>query len=233
MEDKDVMSEAPTSDQNKLYYNCSECQSTIDIIKLDEEIIEFKCTNKHHKEMKIKDYLNIMRKYNSITINNHICDKHNKEYFSYCFECNIHLCLDCLKLCEHTKHYKCNLIELNINNEILKEIKNKIENNNTKLQDLIEEKKINEKALNDLMSKNSKKIENIRDKNLEENKKAKQEKIKQINNKYMEQMKKIKIEYENKIKLLKLNHINEINNIKNTYNIINYHNNSIYNEQIN
>ena len=64
MEDNEVMCEAPTSEQTQIYYNCSECSSIIEILKIDEENIEFKCNNKHQKLMKIKDYLNTMKKYN-------------------------------------------------------------------------------------------------------------------------------------------------------------------------
>ena len=116
------MCEAPTLKEGKIYYNCSECSSPIEIIFIDEENIEFKCISNHHQKMKIGEYLNKMKKYNSQLINGQICEKHNKLYSSYCFECNIHLCQECLTSFEHTYHYKVNIIELKINSNILNEI---------------------------------------------------------------------------------------------------------------
>lgn len=37
------------------YYNCSECQLVIEIIKIDEEFIEFRCKNNHNIKMNIKE----------------------------------------------------------------------------------------------------------------------------------------------------------------------------------
>ena len=55
---------------NNIYYNCSECPSVIEINKIDEEFIEFKCNNNHDKKMDIKDYLDKMKKFrNKIFIN--------------------------------------------------------------------------------------------------------------------------------------------------------------------
>ena len=45
------MNEAPTLESNKIYYNCSECSSTIEIVSIDENNIEFKCNNKHYKKI--------------------------------------------------------------------------------------------------------------------------------------------------------------------------------------
>ena len=53
-----------------------------------------------------------MKNYNNIKLNENKCDKHNKIYASYCFDCNIHLCKDCLKKGEHGYHYKINIIEI-------------------------------------------------------------------------------------------------------------------------
>ena len=43
------------------YYSCSECQSAIEILKLDEEFIEFNCNNNHNIKMKIKEYLDKLK----------------------------------------------------------------------------------------------------------------------------------------------------------------------------
>ena len=41
------MNEAPSLESNKIYYNCSECSSTIEILSLSKDNIEFKCNNNH------------------------------------------------------------------------------------------------------------------------------------------------------------------------------------------
>ena len=67
-------------------------------------------------------------------INNEKCmiNKHNKINEYYCLECNIHLCEICLKSRKHLIHNKINIKEilpnekeLNIINNIIKDIKNK------------------------------------------------------------------------------------------------------------
>ena len=81
--------ESPILKSNKISYNCSECQSLIEIIEIDEEYIEFKCNNNHNIKMNIKEYLNKIKEYkdknilnNDITLYNSICNKHNKENLS-------------------------------------------------------------------------------------------------------------------------------------------------------
>ena len=104
---------------NKKYYNCSECQSEINIIYIDEELIEFECKNNHNIKIQIKDYLDKIQNKtllnSNLKINNSKCNKHKEEYFSYCFTCNMHLCKKCLKTGQHV--YKINknvLININI-----------------------------------------------------------------------------------------------------------------------
>ena len=106
------MNEAPPSQSNNMYYNCSECPSIIEIISINENNIEYKCNNNHNNNIEIKEYLKNMKKYNNNKTNNNKCDKHNKEYMVYCFDCNIHLCEECLELGEHSYHYKINIIEI-------------------------------------------------------------------------------------------------------------------------
>ena len=106
------MNDAPPSDPKNCLYNCSECSSNIEIISLDENNIEFICNNKHNIKIEIKEYLNKMKQYNKIKLNDDKCDVHKKEYLSYCFDCNNHLCKDCLKSGEHKYHYKINIKKL-------------------------------------------------------------------------------------------------------------------------
>ena len=105
------MNEAPFL-SNKIYYNCTKCSSNIEIISLDENDIKFKCNNNHNINISVKDYLKEMKKYNNIKLNDNKCDKHKEEYLSYCFDCNIHLCKECLRTGEHSYYYKIYIIEI-------------------------------------------------------------------------------------------------------------------------
>ena len=139
--DKPETPETNTNElNNELFYNCSECSSIIEIISINEEnnTIEFKCLNKNknhsdNNTMTIKDYLTKMKKYNNSEINKDVCEIHNNKYVSFCFDCNCHLCKDCLKARNHLGHMKNNIIEIepmkeeiNIINEILIDYEDKI-----------------------------------------------------------------------------------------------------------
>ena len=182
-----------------IFYNCTECSSLIEILSINEEsnIIEFRCLNKDchdaKKTMSIKEYLEKMEKNKQKSINKDKCREHisckNNKYVSYCFDCNCHLCEECLKTREHICHNKNNIIEikpikeeLNVIEEVIKHYKNKIEN--------LKNEKINKK----------KDLENL----------LNQEKIKEdikIKNK-------IKTNEQIKIKELKLNHVQYISDIE-------------------
>ena len=70
-----------------------------------------------------------MKNLKDVKLNDDKCDKHKKEYSSYCFDCNIHLCQDCLKTKEHSYHYKINIIEVSPEDDKLKKIRNNYKNN--------------------------------------------------------------------------------------------------------
>jgi len=231
---KDIkdMNEAPRLESNKMFYNCSECSSTIEIMKFDENNIEFKCNNNHNIKMDIKDYLNKMKKYNNIKINDKTCEQHGDEYLSYCFDCNMHLCKECLKLGKHSYHYKIILMELIQNGDSLNEIFELIKQNKNKLKDL-----------NIIKNKTEKKLYNIKDKNINEiknklnrkkvlNNKKEEKEIATIHYNFEKEIKKLKEEYENKIKIIKFKYDKNINNIKNKFKIINNIDNYIYNKKI-
>ena len=183
--------EAPLSESKNLYYNCSECSSVIEILKIDEEYIEFKCNNNHNIKINIKEYLakikenkNKINLNNDIILNGSICTKHKKEYLCYCFECNKHLCKKCLMSGEHSYHYKINIIEIMPNNKILKKVENLLKNKEKNKNYLIKNKNEIENKINELLSENIKKMKEIKLKNKKENNKKEKEEIKKNEKKY-------------------------------------------------
>ena len=232
--------ETLSSEQKNIYYNCPECQSVIEILKLDEEFIEFNCNNNHNNKMKIKEYLDKIKENkdkmilnNNMKQNNDICNKHKKEYLSYCFECNKHLCKKCLKTGTHGYHYKIYIDEVLPKHKIMTKIENLIKNNDNKRNYLMENKKANEKKIKEILKENKNKIKKIKRKNEEENNKNKEEELKLNKDKYELELEKLKIEYNNKIKVIKMKYNKNKNEIVNKYKIINDNNEKIYNNKIN
>ena len=121
--------------------------------------------------MSIKEYIDKQKKYNDYNINKDKCEDHNNNYEIYCFDCNNHLCKECLKSRNHINHHKINIAEKqpsknereiiqdsikfyeekidNLEKEKLKKIK-QIKNNYEKTKD----------RLNEMKELNMKKIEN-------------------------------------------------------------------------
>ena len=74
-----------------IYYGCSECESLIEILTLDEENITFKCNNKvkqHELTLSIEDYINKMKMNENKELNNDVCYIHSQNYYIYCFDCD-------------------------------------------------------------------------------------------------------------------------------------------------
>ena len=179
----------------------------IEILEINKEFIKFKCiNNKHEILIGINEYLEKMKKYNNIKINNDKCNIHNNKYISYCFDCNIHLCKECLKNREHINHYKNYIIEINPNEEELDKLKKMINENAIIINNLIKEEDNKKK---ELKLKLEKYINNIN--------KLKEEKIKRIENKRNEEIKINKKNYENEIKKLKKEYENKIKEQKIIY----------------
>jgi hypothetical protein len=167
--------------------------------------------------MSITDYLNKMKKFNDKKINVSICTIHNKEYFSYCFDCNIHLCKECLTTKNHAYHYKLYLMEIIPEKNILNEIEEKIKAKKIKINNLSKEKINRENKLNAILKNNINKIKEIMRKRIIKNKNKENEEIKICNFNYRIKLYQLKEEYENKIKKLKLLNEENIYNIKNKY----------------
>ena len=86
--------------------------------------------------MQISEYLEKMKKYNQKEINYNICPIHTIKYVSYCFNCNKHLCSDCLKDRKHVIHNKNNIIEIEPKKEELVKVEEKINDYENEIDDL-------------------------------------------------------------------------------------------------
>ena len=229
----------PTPDEttssiiNEYYTICYECSSSIEILSINEQNIKFRCTkqNKEFPIMSIKEYLKKVEEYKEKNENDlkDKCEKHkNNNYVSYCYECNCHLCDECLKTSIHINHKKSNIIEikpmkLEINiikevindyNKRLEKERNEKENKTKKIKEELEKEKINEEN----------KLKNI----IKINKNKEIEELNINNNEYIKDIEEIKREYEEKIKLRRNKYINERKNINNKYKLLNEEENIKY-----
>ena len=222
---------------NELYYNCTECSSSIEILSINEKEgnIEFKCSNNNHiKKISIKDYINKMKDYNDKKINNDICiyHNHNQKYECYCLTCEKHLCKECLKSRNHISHNKSNIIEIQPNKKELDMIKNIIEYYEKKIDYLKKEKKYKNQLLNDKLKESKRKIEEKLKIKIEENNKYLCNELKLYTDEYKKEQKDIRTKYINEMKLAKYKYEKNINKIKNNYKIINDYNNIIHKNMI-
>ena len=231
---------APRTSQHEfqytdINYNCTECQSLIEILSIDEEKkeIEFKCTNKDNnhgiKIMTIAEYLKKMKNKNQNNINSDECKEHNNnKYVSFCLDCNHHLCEECLKSRVHINHRKNNTIEVKpIPNELLifgkiiKEYHQKIKNLNCQ--------KIKKKKELDNIIQNKKNIEEKRkDDKIKMNNEEEKKELDDEKEKYISDIEKIKKNYENEIKQRKDKYEKDKKEIKNKYKLQNIKENMIY-----
>ena len=225
---------------NEIYYNCSECSSLIEILSINEEIntIKFKCLNKECIsnqiiEMSLKEYLEKMKKYNKKEINNDECEMHNKKYLNYCFDCNRHLCKECLKTRTHLNHIKNNIIEIEPIKEELNIIKEIIKECELNIEKFSKEKQIKIKELNVILEQNKNSENNKLKKNLIKTEKKKERELKINNEKYRKDINEIKKRYEKEINSRREKNINDQNKIYNKYKLINEKLSSIYNSKIN
>ena len=155
--------------------------------------------------MQIKEYLIKMKKYNNKYINDKICKIHNKENFSYCFDCCKHLCKECIKTREHAYHYKLYLEEIIPDNNILNKIEEKIIDNRAKIKNLIEKKKNKENKLDRKLNNNINKIKRAKERGIKSNKNKESKEIEKYKEEYIKEINDLKRKYENEIKQKKNN----------------------------
>ena len=160
---------------NEIYYNCSECSSSIEIKSINEKeySIEFKCIKNNHRiKMPIKDYITKMKKFNDKKINNDRCPfkNHNLEYVGYCINCKNHLCKECLKSRDHISHNKTMIIEIQPNNKELNIIENMIKSYEDKIEILEKEKLIKTMEISNKFREFKNKLDKQKESKMKENK---------------------------------------------------------------
>ena len=224
----------PEIEISDIYYNCIDCSSFIEILSINEEnnIIEFKCLNKeknHEKKIiSIKEYLSKMENYRQKNIGDRCKEHKNKKYVSYCCDCNIHLCEDCLKTRFHINHNKNNIIEIKPIKEELFIIEETIKDYNKKIENLRVEKINKEKEIVNNIKK-KKENENKRIKEiLKNNNEEKKEELKINKEKYISDIEEIKRKYIQEIKERKDKYEKENNEINSKYKLKEKKENQIY-----
>ena len=210
---------------NQIFYNCSECSSLIEILSINEEknTIEFNCLSqgsKHPKKIiiSIKEYLKKMKKYNNnFKLNKDECEIHKTKYLCYCFNCNCHLCKECLKEGNHLNHIKNNIIEIEPSKDELNIIEEIIKDYDIKIDNLSREKinKMNELKMS--LNNKQKQEEEKNKENLSENEKQKQDELKINKEKYEKDINEIIERQKEEIKLRQFKYLNDIEEINNKY----------------
>ena len=216
-------------ENNNIGYNCPECSSLIEILAINEDnnTIEFNCinNNNHSNNIKIKEYLENMKKYNDNKNLNEICKNHNKindyiKYMNYCFDCKLHLCKECLKSKIHIIHNKTYIFELQPDEEDLNIIKKKFQYYDNYIKNIKFEKENKIKELKNKLNNDINKEKLNLKKCIDINKINKEEELKFNNKKYIDDLIKIKIKYEEEMKQRKLKYEKENRNINSKYNLI-------------
>ena len=220
---------------NEIYYNCTECSSTVELISINETecSIEFKCIkNNHYKKIPIKEYINKMKDHNNKDINNDICIIHNNKYECYCLDCNKHLCKECLKLREHISHNKIIIIEIQPNKKELNIIENIIKYYEDKIEKLENDKALKTKEISDKYKKMKYLLNETKIIKAKENIENMEKELKLNKDNYNLSINNIKKKYANEAIQRKYKYIEDINKITNKYKLLNEYNNIIYNNKI-
>ena len=219
--------DAPPPEQKKLENEiliCPECSSPLEIISLNEEsnLFEFQCIKNNHNnnKMLITDYFNKIKKIKKLKNFEFRdqCEIHKNNYFTnYCFDCNYHLCNECLKAGNHISHKKSNILEIKPIEKELKIISEVIKAHKIELQRLYKEKEVKTKELNDEL-KNQKNKENdiLKDKIKLFSIKNKVE-LELNTKKYISDIIEIKKRYEEEIKITKKKYKDKNNKVNNKY----------------
>ena len=217
---------APLTENKDTLYNCTECSSLIEVLSIDEDknIIKFKCLNKNcgvEKAKLLNEYFEKMEKYKQIYVNEDTCRKHisckNNKYVSYCFDCNCHLCEECLKTREHICHTKNYILEIKPINEELNIIEKVIEDYKIRIENLKDEKVNTLKELDNLLNAKKQNEDAKLINKIKSNQIIKNKEIKLNHNKYISDINEIKNRYEKEIKEREKKYKKDEDNINNFY----------------
>ena len=216
-----------TLTENKdILYNCTECSSLIEVLSINEDrnIIEFKCLNKDcgiEETKLLNEYFEQMEKYKQRYVNEDICRKHisckYNKYVSYCFDCNCHLCEQCLKEREHISHNKNYIMEIKPVNEELNIIEEVIKNYKIRIETLKNEKVNKLKELENLLNVKKINIDKKLEIKIDLNKKNKKKELKLNHDIYKSDIEEIKRKYEKEIKDRENKYKKDVDNINNKY----------------
>ena len=188
--------------------------SSIEIISIDENkgSIEFKYLEENpdeKKNMTLKDFFEKKDVYCKKAKKEDKCTKHSLDsfcdnnYISYCFDCKIHLCKECLKSRIHINHKKNYLIEIQPTQEELILFDEVAQDYAVCIENLKQEKKNTIEGLKRSLEISKNEENNKLKKKIKINK-YKEKKELQINNKkYLNDIEEIKKKYENEMRLRK------------------------------
>ena len=188
--------------EESIGYNCPECSSLIEINNINEKnnTIEFKCLNKNNiLLLSIDDYLEKMKNKCNFETNNDICKNHNSKYISYCFDCNNHVCEECLKTRDHIHHNKNYIIEIQPTNGECLIYSKIIEYYNNEINKLQDENKTKLMELKNNLNYNSNRLFQLKEKNLKLNGINKQKELKRNEKQYINDLNQIIKKYEEEI----------------------------------
>ena len=201
--------------KNNNFTICPDCGSSIEILSINENRIEYRCLNeknKHTEETKFtktnKEYLeNIIKnkdnKIEEIKDKCHIENHNLNNYVSYCLDCKCHLCDECLKSKEHINHRKSNMVEIQPIEEEIKLINEVLNDLRKKKKNLEDKEKEKTEEIKKSLEKETKEEENIYKRKKDVNEKKKEEELKENKNIYLNDIDNIKKEYEEKLKIRK------------------------------
>ena len=206
--------------KNNNFTLCPDCGSSIEILSINENKIEYRCLNekkKHTEETKftktIEEYLKIKENrdnnYDEIKDKCHIENHNLNKYVSYCLDCRCHLCNECLKSKEHINHRKSNMIEIQPIEEEITLIKEVIDDLRKEKEKLEKKEKEETEEIDKSLKKEIDEEENIYKRKKKDNEKKESEEKTENEKKYLSDVENIKKEYEEKLKIRKNQYLEE------------------------
>ena len=220
----------------EIQYNCTECESHIEIISINENenTIEFQCIkNNHKKKIQIKDYLSKIKHHNDKNANDDKCSEHNNLiYQTYCLECKKHLCKECLKLRKHINHTKNNIIEIQPKEQEIKNFNKIIEYYDNEIKKIEKDNLKKSEKIREELNKYKNKLNNIKETKKKKCYNNMMIELKINKDKYLQELKALKNKYAQEIKTMKNKYEINNNKIRNKYKLNNEYQNILYTTKI-